>query len=161
MNKNMKILAIVGVVIVIALVIFFSTRTKTIKTSDGQATISQDSNTVTVNTNAGSLQAGDNVSLPASFPSDVYVIDGDLKAALQLTQNNGYSASVETTESVATVKADYVSHIESDGWTIQQTLDLPIGTSIFAEKDSRSLSVSITETDGKTAVAVTVSDTEE
>ena len=160
MNKNMKIFALVGGVIVIAVVIFFSTRTKTIDTQNGEVTVSQGTNTVTVNTNAGSLRVGDNVSLPASFPGDVYVIDGDLKVALQLTENNGYSASIETTESIAAVKADYLSHLESDGWTVQSSLDLPIGTSIFAEKDSRSLSVSITDTDGKTAVAVTVSDTE-
>lgn len=161
MNKNMKILLIIGVIVVLAVVAYVATKDNTVNTPAGDIEVSGDGDTVQVNTNAGSLQAGEDVSLPDDFPTDVYVIDGDLKASLQLAEGNGYSVSIESTQTVASVKVEYTTNLESDGWTIESSLDLGIGSSILAKKGERTVSVSIASVDDKTQVTLTVMDVDE
>lgn len=157
MNKKTLIIGAIIIVLIIVGVILFSHRETTISTSNGDLTVTQDSDTVTVNTNAGSLVAGEDVTLPDDFPEDVYVIDGTLRSALVLEAGKNYSVTISTNESPADVKTEYTEQAEADGWSITSSLDIQGGSNFFAEKDNRLLTVSIGTDEDGTVVVVSVS----
>ena len=130
------------------------------QSTGGEADVDLDDGSVKVNTNEGSLEIGEEVDLPSGFPSDIYVIDGTITAAMS-TGEDTYTVSIETTKSVSEAKAKYESELENDGWDITMTLDIGEGSTIGAEKDNRSVSISIAESDGATTVVIGTSTMEE
>lgn len=135
------------------------------KATNGSADVDLDSDTITVNTNAGSWTAGEEVSLPAGFPSDIHVIDGTVKVATTIKENEAYSVSVESTKSVSEAKAEYEEALAADGWTINVNMTIGEMVSLGAEKGDRTVNVAIGKTDeGKIQVTIATStqeDTEE
>ncbi len=127
----------------------------------GQADVDIDKNSMTINTDAGSLQIGDTASIPADFPDDVHVADGTVKTAMQLTENDGFSLSLESSDSVADLKTEYENNLASDGWETTMSLELQGVVTMSAEKDDRIVSVIISETDGMTTVGINTSTLEE
>lgn len=126
------------------------------KATNGQASVNISTNTVTINVNGSSYQAGGNVKLPSGFPSDVYVIDGTIKAASTVKENESYTVSIETTKSVADAKAKYESELKNDGWEITISMSYENSASVGAKKGDRTVTVAIGESEGKTLVVVTV-----
>ena len=125
------------------------------KSTNGQADVDVDDKTITVNTNAGSWTAGEKVSLPAGFPSDVYVIDGTIKVATTIKENEAYSLSVESSKSVAEAKAEYEKDLAADGWTINANVTVGEMFSLGATKGDRTVNVTVgTTSEGKTQVTI-------
>lgn len=124
--------------------------------TNGAAEVDIDGDSVTVNTNAGTWTAGEDVSLPASFPSDIHVIEGTIKAATTITEGEVYSVSILTDKSVAEAKAEYDEELVKDGWT--ETISMNFGdvVSIGADKDDRTLNISIGEDEETGQVLVTI-----
>jgi len=110
---------------------------------------------VSFETEEGSMQTGSSVTLPTDFPADVFVIEGKLTASLK-TNEQAYTVTVETKESLARVKELYQERMVSDGWSMTSTMNLGGTISLMGEKDTRALSVLATEEEGKTTVIVTV-----
>jgi len=127
--------------------------------TNGQANVDIDNDTVTVNTNEGSFQAGDNLSLPSDFPSDVYVASGNIMGVTSVTNSAGFSVTIQTNDSLDSVKSAYERELVSDGWTVTGTATYGGYASISAEKDARTTSVGITTGDGSTTVILTTSNT--
>ncbi len=129
---------------------------KAIETAtNGQADVDVNNNTVHVNTNGGSWEAGDNVSLPSNFPSDIYVVDGKITAAITSTETNGYTISIEATQSVSDLKALYDQKLKADGWEITLSMATSDGAAIGGQKNNRVISVGINPGDeGKTIVVI-------
>lgn len=125
------------------------------KATNNQADVDLGTNSITINTKQGSFQAGDEVKLPPNFPSDVFVYTGTLKAATTTTENQGYSVSVETNDSVAAVQKKYRDQLASDGWTISIDASYGDSAAVGGQKGKRTVTVSIAKgSEGKTAVAV-------
>jgi len=156
MKKNYILIGAVAIIIIV-LVVVLATRKTTVKTNNANITVSQGTNTVTVNTNAGSFQAGQKVSLPSDFPSDVYLTEGTLQSALKIDQDNSFTVNLQSDKTVAEVKAEYEEQLPADGWTITSTTELPVGTSVVADKGNRNTSVIISDSSGTTTVSVTTS----
>lgn len=129
------------------------------KVTNSQVDVDVDNNTVKINTNQGTFESGDKVSLPAGFPSDVFVIDGTIKTATKMAQNEYYTVSIETTKSVTAADAEYQQELKKDGWEITATFSIGGGSSITAQKDDRTLSVTINDNEGKTLVVIGTSKT--
>lgn len=123
--------------------------------TNGSADVDLDNNTVTINTNAGTFQTGESVTLPSSFPGDVHVTDGTLVSATSVTENSGYSVMVQSTASVDSVKAEYEREFTADGWTSQASLSYSGSVTLSYEKENRTATVTISEADGKTSVILT------
>jgi len=132
------------------------------ESTGGQVDVDIGDNTVKVNTNAGSFAAGDSVNLPSGFPSDVHVVSGTITAATTITEIDGYNVSIQTTKTVNAVKEEYETQLAVDGWTITLTLAIQDGATIGAEKDNRTVTVSISQDDdGKALVMMGTSTNQE
>ena len=124
------------------------------KASGGKADVDINGDNVEVKTGEGSIQTGTKVSLPAEFPKDVYVFEGDIKAVFANNENKGYTVSVETDKTPAEIKTAYEAKIKTDGWKTTGTMDFGDSISISAEKDNRTLSVIIGKDDTKSTIVI-------
>jgi hypothetical protein len=133
------------------------------KSTGGKADVDIKNKQVNVQTNEGSLQTGENVSLPADFPSDVYVIEGTIKAVILNNKPKGYTVSLETDQTVSDVKTAYEEKIAADGWATTGIMDFGGTVSIAGEKDNRTLSVIISASEGeeKTSIVLGVAEKNE
>lgn len=114
-----------------------------LKKANINADVDLNGKTVTVNTNGGSWQMGESVSLPAGFPTDIYVIDGTITTAFKTDATSGYTVSINTEETVASAKAKYDTRIAADGWTITTTGVFEGTAAIIATKGNRSLNIGV------------------
>lgn len=163
-----KKIVLLGVILLAAVLVLSGCKSASEKAAEkaiegatnGQADVDISTNTVTVNYNGGSYQAGGNVSLPDGFPSDVYIIDGTMTAAMTTNQSNGYTVSIDTSKTVNEVKTKYESELRDDGWTISSSTTFQDSMGIFASKGNRYCNVGASLTSGKvTAVITTYTDT--
>jgi len=122
----------------------------------GQADVDVDDDTVTVNTNGSSFTAGEAVSLPSGFPSDVYVIDGTIKAATTVTEGEVYSVSIQTDTSVSDAADEYQEELANDGWEVNMTLNAGGVSSMTAQKDNRTVTISIGQDEDENKTLVTI-----
>lgn len=111
----------------------------------------------TIETAEGKFQSGDDLSLPSDWPSDVYVIDGKVKAVIAGKEGSGTTISIEADGAIKDIAATYKNELESDGWKISGTMDFGTSASVIAEKDDRNVSVMIGEGDEKTSVVLSIS----
>lgn len=117
-------------------------------------------NTITYKGKEGSVQVGENASLPSDWPSDVPVISG-AKISYSGTSNpatgqSGASVMFTTTKSAAEVAEYYNAELASQGWAIEGTGNFG-GTSIVsAKKDSRTVGISIVSAEETTTVTIGV-----
>ena len=107
---------------------------------------------VKVNTKEGNIETGSNVKLPADFPSDVYVIDGNMVAAMSDQANKGFTISIEINKSLDEAFAIYQDEFKKQDWKITGTMNFGESASVAAEKDNRTASVFISKSDDKTTV---------
>lgn len=113
------------------------------QTTGADVDVDTSKNQVAVNVNGTSWAAGDAVSLPTDFPKDVYVAEGTLKVAIASDETQGFTVSLESTQSVAVLKTLYDTQLKADGWIISGTVDIQGSSSITATKANRSTTVSI------------------
>jgi len=134
---------------------------KAIETSTGgQADVDVDKDSVKVNTNSGSWEVGEEISLPSGFPSDVHVVDGTIVTAMTITENEAYTVSIQTSETVNSVKEEYESELASDGWDVTMSFAMQDGFSMSAEKGDRMVTLSIGSEDEGALVVLSTSKTE-
>lgn len=127
------------------------------KSTGGEADVDLDEEKITIETKEGTFEAGESISLPADFPSDVHVVDGTITASTTNT-GGGYAVTVETSKSVSSVKQEYEDELKKDGWEITLTMTLQDGATVAGEKDNRTVTVTISESEGKTFVIIGTSE---
>ncbi len=120
----------------------------------GAADVDFNGDNWTATTDQGSVAVGANVGLPADFPTDVYVPDGQVITAVSDLQQNGVSATIQTTMSSSDVIEKYKSELVRQGWTITTTANYGGTMMIGAQKDQRTLAVSAMGGDGLTTVTI-------
>jgi len=122
----------------------------------GNADIDVDGGNVKINTKESNMEAGDNVKLPADFPSDVYVIDGKIVAAMSNQVNKSFTISIEINKSLDEAFAIYQDEFKKQDWKITGTMNFGESASVTAEKNNRMVSVFISKSDDKTTVVLGV-----
>ena len=130
--------------------------------SGGTADVDIDDDTIKIETDDVVMEVGENVSLPSDFPSDVYVADGDLKAAIK-TADNAFSVTVEVSGSVSEMQTEYETELANEGWDINATLAFGEMVTLGGEKDNRMITVGISvseENEGMTMVIITTASNE-
>lgn len=126
------------------------------KNVGSEANVDLKNDQLTIETEQGVYQAGEQVSLPDGFPDDVYVIDGNIVAAMAMAEEQGYSVSVVTNKSVSEVKSEYEEKLKAADWNINLRMDYGESATLSATKANRTVSVSATaSSDGTTVTIVT------
>lgn len=123
----------------------------------GRVDIDSDGDEVTVKTDQGTYTTTD--KLPSDFPSDVPVYAGAKilgSVASAGASEGGYFVTMETSASLNDVIAWYRNEVKGKGWTVVTDANINGSLMLSATKDSRALSVTVTEEDGKTAIGLAV-----
>ncbi len=120
----------------------------------GRAEVDLQNDQVTIQTEQGTYQAGEDVALPADWPEDIYVIAGRIMAAMQVADNDGYSVSVATEKTVGEVKTEYENELKNSGWTLNLQMDYGDSAMVSATKGERTVTVSITASSEETTVTI-------
>jgi len=126
--------------------------------------IDDDDESVTIETDEGSMSSsvGDSAEIPADFPSDMPICDGDIVSTTSFDNEGGktISITIETDDSIDDVKAFYEVELVDEGW--EQTLawdssaDGERSVTYGLEKGDSSAQVLIMSDDDKTMVSITV-----
>ncbi|MCU0679487.1 MAG: hypothetical protein MUC28_03535 [Planctomycetes bacterium] len=124
----------------------------------GQADVDINNNEVNVETEEGSFRAGEEVDLPADFPSDVYVYGGTIKAVITNNNPKGHTVSIETADEAAKVKTAYEEKMREGNWDITGTMDFGGTISLAGQKGDRNLSVMIGQNEETTTIVLTTSE---
>jgi hypothetical protein len=128
---------------------------KTIENAFG-GDVDVDGDSVTIENDQGTWQAGEGSSLPKDWPDDVYVPEG--KIITSSDNNFGKGVSLEVDKTVSELEEEYTNKIKEQGWDVNMSFSVENSVMIGAEKDNKSLSVSIGEEEGKTMIVITLND---
>jgi len=114
------------------------------KNLGGDANVDLESGSVSIKNEDGStVQVGGKVSLPEGFPSDVYVMDGELISAMKNVVGMGYQVSLKTDKKIEEINSLYEGKMKEDGWQLQQTLNMGDILMLSGKKDGRTMTVSV------------------
>lgn len=115
-------------------------------------------NTITIENQDGTVQAGDSVALPADFPKDIPVPDGVTWNLVQNIANGdtkGVTAQGMLDKTVAEVAAFMKKEAAANGWESKETFQQPDQMEMLTyNKGERTLSVTITKADDKTMLMI-------
>jgi uncharacterized protein YxeA len=127
------------------------------KTTGGKASVDLDEQTIKINTNQGSWQAGKEVELPPDFPKDVPLTQGVITASTTLPQEKSYSVIIESSKNLEEIKTEYETKLPQQGWTVSSVSATANTSLISASKEQRRLTVSILKNNkNKTVVTLTI-----
>jgi len=111
----------------------------TVKTKDGNAV----------------FDAGGNVSIPESFPKDVYIPKG-AKILSSISANEGTVLTMEVADALAKVGENYASEMKSQGWSELSTMNMNGQLMYSYKKDKRTTSMIASANDNKTQVVLSL-----
>lgn len=125
----------------------------------GDAEVDMDGDNIKIETEEGvSLEVGEGVSLPADFPEDIFVVEGEIVSVMKNVMGAGISVSVLSDKTMTEVKTMYEEKVVEDGWTMTANMSMGEMEMLVATKESRTLNISIgmEEDENKTAVVLNV-----
>jgi methionine-rich copper-binding protein CopC len=165
-KQRIKICCLLPVLAILAILLSGCGKTITQTTSEraaekiieqqtgGQAKVDVNQGNVKVESKDGNIEVGQNVKLPADFPKDVYVIDGNLVSAFSEPTKGTFTVSIQTEKSPAQAAAEYQEKLSSDGWKITGNMNFGGTFSVIAEKDDRIATAMVSASDNKTTVII-------
>lgn len=126
--------------------------------------LSDDGFTVTDEDSGDTLSFGEDVSLPDDFPADVPIVDGAAIIAASSTSSRGEYSATLTAQDFSATEEFYQEQLVEEGWIIDDTSTLTIGTqitTITASKAGRALTVGLYQgEDDELSVILTVTSTD-
>lgn len=153
---------------VLSLVLLFvagCNRSKTYSTPEGSVTVhdsgkaGQSAVTITGRNGEKMTIDSEGTKLPDDYPKDVPVASGAkivMATSVDDKTTHGSHLVLESTDSLEHVLAFYKKGIADNGWKINTSISQPQVTIIAAEKDTRELSLSLQQSDGKCTVTQSV-----
>jgi ABC-type enterochelin transport system substrate-binding protein len=122
--------------------------------------VDMDNDTVTVETeDGGKMTAGEDVELPKDFPSDVYVIDGDLIGVAENIGQKGYQVTLRTDKTNDEILEIYRDKFADDNWVEDSSMNMGGMIMLIAKKDGRTLTVASVpddEDEDQTVLSITI-----
>lgn len=118
--------------------------------SGADVDLSDDGFTVTDEDSGDTLSFGEDVELPDDFPADVPIIDNSTIIAASSTLSRGEHTATLTVKGFSATENFYQEALVDEGWTIDDTSTLTIGTkitTITASKADRTLTVGLYQSD--------------
>ena len=124
------------------------------KSVGGDVSVEVGENKINIQTEQGSLQVGGKVTLPKNFPSDVYIIDGELMSAMNNVGTPGFQIAIKSSLSLAEASKLYQTKLKEQGWKILKAMDIGTASIVMAQKDNRQLTVTMGTEAGREGLAV-------
>lgn len=124
------------------------------KQSGGQAKVDINKDSYKVESKDGNIEVGQNVKLPADFPKDVYVIDGNIISAFSEPTKENFTVSIEINKSLSEAAEIYQEKLKADGWVVTGNMSFGDTTSVITEKNGRTATVMISKSNDKTTVVI-------
>lgn len=127
----------------------------------GKAEIDLDAGTSSFEfeTEEGKVVITQDGTLPDDFPSDVDIYSGANVTgyvSMNSEEIQGFNATLSTKDSAEKVYTFYISSLEDNGWAILTKFTSEAYSSVAAEKDTRTIVVTITEDTEETIIILTV-----
>lgn len=110
-------------------------------------------------TEEGKVVINQEGQLPADFPNDIEIYRGAEVTgyvSMESEEIKGFNATISTEDSAEDVYNFYLSSLESNGWDILTKLSSGTYSSVSAEKDTRTIVVTITADTEETIAVITV-----
>lgn len=130
------------------------------KQMGGDYNVDMNNNTVTVEgEDGGKMTAGEDVELPADFPSDVYLVDGDLIGVAENIAQKGYQVTLQTEKTNEEVLEIYQEKFAKDNWVEENSMNMGGMLMLTGKKEGRTLTIASVpdeEGTGKTTLSVTI-----
>lgn len=129
---------------------------------DADIDITDNGLTFTDEETGDTLSFGEEVELPDGFPSDVPIMDDAAIVASSSSSSRGEHTATLTSKNFSKTEKFYTEQLVEEGWTIDDTSTLSIGskiTTITASKDTRTLTVGLYQSEeDEVSVIITVTD---
>lgn len=108
--------------------------------------------------NGNSFSAGGNQNLPADFPKEVPLVEGNITASGKLAHEGqtGWTVAITTNQTPQQVADSLTKSFSSDGWTTDTNNNNGDSGMIIAKKADLRVNAFYSEKDGKAAVVYTV-----
>ncbi|MBT6691611.1 hypothetical protein HOB10_04740 [Candidatus Parcubacteria bacterium] len=119
----------------------------------GNADVDLDDDSVKIKTDEGTMQVGAGTELPEDWPDDIYIAEGAITSASS-HENGIFNVSIESTKSVTELQEEYENKLEEEGWNTTMSFVIENNVMLGAEKDDRSVSITIGEDNGKTLIVI-------
>ena len=128
------------------------------KETGGNADVDITANGMNVKTDKGTVQTGNQASMPADWPSDVPAYPGSTVqmsgSANEEEGEDGRLVMLQSSESVQAVTDFYTQKLTGGGWTIEGNMKIAGSTVIAAKKGGQTLSLQVADAGGKTAITM-------
>jgi cytochrome c-type biogenesis protein CcmE len=121
--------------------------------------IDDDKATLEMETEEGTVMISQDGSLPEDFPEDVQIYEnGDVTAYVSMDSEEikGFNVSFSTEDTKEEVESYYKEVLVDNGWEITTTVSSDVYVSLGAEKDTRTLALTVTTDDEETIGVITV-----
>lgn len=127
------------------------------KESGGKAKVDISGESLSIKTEDGevNISGGDNVKIPADFPSDVYQYEGGKIMTVMQMQGNT-SVSYGCAEKPSKVTETYKSKMGQNGWTVLQTMDMGEQQMVTFSKGERVATIIVGKSDEETFISLTL-----
>jgi hypothetical protein len=128
----------------------------------GDASVEVDEDSVTIDTEQGSITAGSG-SVPEDFPADIRLVEGEVTFAQRIdgADGTGWSVQIVTTGDAAAVADQVRADLADAGFSVDEQAELAAadgGATILAERSDLSAFVLVTSDASGTSVIYTVNE---
>jgi len=102
--------------------------------------------------------SGSKNELPDDFPSDVYVIDGDIEGVGNVVSPKGkmITFGINSDKSISDLKDKIEKEMKSEGWKAGMNMKVPEAAMLNYTKGEKSVTITIGKEDDKTVVSYMV-----
>jgi len=158
--KSRYFIGIVALVLMAAFMTGACSRTRTIRTDEGEITVSEKGGVVNIKGKEGEVVAafGEGTKLPTNLSKDVPVYKPATVTMSQvLGDGDKVMLGLNTKDDAGKVAAFYKSELTQKGWNVRATMDMGSMKMYQGTKGSQKINVTINGEDGETNISLAYS----
>lgn len=158
--KNRYLIVILTVAVMAVFMTGACSRSRTIKTDEGEITISEKGGVVNIKTEEGDAVAsfGEGAKLPANLSKDVPIYKpANVIMSQVLGDGDKVMLGLNTKDDSAKVAEFYKRELTQNGWNVRATMDMGSMKMYQGTKGSQKINVTINTDDGETNISLAYS----
>lgn len=158
--KTRYFIVVIALVAAAAFVSGACSRTKTIKTDEGEVSLSEKGGVIKIKTKDGEAVAtfGEGTKVPSNLSKDVPVYKpADVTTSQVLEDGDKIMLTLNTKDGSAKVEKFYKKELADNGWKVMNTMNMGPVKILRGVKGAQKLSVSINSSGGETNISLAYS----